>query len=146
MSTGFHTKAFGACHCAGQCERSLRRGVSMPDTARPYSGREGEEARCFLAECAERFLRRNALEGYEAHTRAGLAAVRRDVEAGRPDVPACDIVAAEIKRVHGMPMCSCMWECFFAAVLPAIGLQTLWRRDEKLVRVCRYERILILTS
>ena len=105
MSTGSHTKALGACHFAGQCKRSLRRGVSVPDTARPLC-REGEEARCFLAECAERFLRRNALEGYEAHARDGLAAVRRDVEAGRPDMPACDIVAAEIKRVRSMPMYS----------------------------------------
>lgn len=105
MTTKSHTKAFGACHFAGQCKRSLRCGVSVSDTAR-HSGREGEEARCFLVECAERFLRRNALEGYEAHTRDALATVRRDVEAGRPDVPACDIVAAEIKRVCGMPMYS----------------------------------------
>lgn len=99
----FNTEAIGACCSAGQCERSLRCGVSVPNTAR-HPSREGEEARCFLVECAERFLRRNALEGYEAHTRDALATVRRDVEAGRPDMPACDIVAAEIKRVCGMPM------------------------------------------
>ncbi len=72
------------------------RGSRAPAHAR----REGEDARCFLVECAERFLRRHALEGYEPHLHAALAAVRGDAEAGRPDVPAADIVAAEIKRVR----------------------------------------------
>ena len=53
-------------------------------------------------ECAERFLQRHALEGYEPHLHAALGVVRGDVEAGRPDVPAADIVAAEIKRVRGL--------------------------------------------
>ena len=50
-------------------------------------------------ECSERFLRRNALEGYDAHAQAGVLAIRSDLEAGRADVPAADIVAAEIKQV-----------------------------------------------
>lgn len=62
--------------------------------------REGEDARGFLVECSERFLRRNALEGYDAHAQAGVLAIRADVEAGRADVPAADIVAAEIKQVR----------------------------------------------
>ncbi len=70
--------------------------------ARAHARREGEDARCFLVECAERFLRRHALEGYEPHLHAALGAVRGDAEAGRPDVPAADIVAAEIKRVRGL--------------------------------------------
>ena len=61
--------------------------------------REGEDARCFLVECSERFLRRHALEGYDAHGQAGVLAIHADVEAGRADVPAADIVAAEIKQV-----------------------------------------------
>ena len=61
--------------------------------------REGEDARCFLVECSERFLRRNALEGYNAHSQAGVLAIRSDAEAGRADVPAADIAAAEIKQV-----------------------------------------------
>ena len=78
---------------------------------RPYRSRacrEGEDARCFLVECSERFLRRNALEGYDAHGQASVLAIRSDVEAGRADVPAADIVAAEIKQVglvsHGVAL------------------------------------------
>ena len=76
--------------------------ASLRCGCRPYRSRacrEGEDARCFLVECSERFLRRNALEGYNAHAQAGVLAIRADVEAGRADVPAADIVAAEIKQV-----------------------------------------------
>lgn len=88
--------------------------------------REGEDARCFLVECSERFLRRNALEGYDAHSQAGVLAIRSDVEAGRADVPAADIVAAEIKQVrlvaHGVALGRGSWKVW----RHMIDSYTLW--------------------